>query len=275
MKSSILLPTYNRKDLLYNTLKSFEYFYANNDSFEVVLVDDCSIDKHQFPTVCEDFPNLNIKYIRIDKKYGFNPSLAYNVAARIATGDIFILSSPETFHTCSILDLCNNFEDFKLNDYYIFSVFCLTRPQDKKILLDENINIIEKLNYFDNIKNNLYENLGCNGYSYNNDYGSWYLHETIKPSKLNFLTAMSKDLYYEISGFNQAFMRGTGYDDNDFLNRLEPHIKNYKWFEALALHIDHDVAAKIPQNSNFSLYQSLCQNQTYKKNDNWGKLPKN
>ena len=26
-------------------------------------------------------------------------------------------------------------------------------------------------------------------------------------------------------------------------------------------------------NSNFALYQSLCKNQTYKKNDNWGKLP--
>ena len=69
MKSSLLLPTYNRKDLLYNSLKSFEYFYSNNHSFEIVLVDDCSSINHQFPTVCEDFPSLNIKYFRIDQKY--------------------------------------------------------------------------------------------------------------------------------------------------------------------------------------------------------------
>jgi glycosyltransferase involved in cell wall biosynthesis len=273
MKSSLLLPTYNRKDLLYNSLKSFEYFYANNESFEIVLVDDCSTEKHQFPTVCKDFPGLNIKHIRIDKKYGFNPSLAYNIAARNATGDIFILSSPETFHTCSILDLCNNFNDFEINDYYIFSTFCLMDKNKKSIMLDENLPIEEKLSQFNSFKLDLYDNLGCNGYPYNNNLGSWYLHETIKPSKFNFLTALSKELYYEMSGFNQAFMRGTGYDDTDFLNRLESHIKNYKWFEAIALHIDHDIAAKIPQNSNLALYQSLCQNQTYKKNDNWGKLP--
>ena len=84
---------------------------------------------------------------------------------------------------------------------------------------------------------------------------------------------MSKDLYYELSGFNQAFMRGTGYDDTDFLYRLQPIIKNYKWFEALALNIDHDLAANIPQNSNHALYEALCRNQTYKKNNNWGILP--
>jgi glycosyltransferase involved in cell wall biosynthesis len=273
MKSSLLLPTYNRKDLLYNSLKSFEYFYGNNESFEIVLVDDCSAEKHQFPTVCEDFPSLNIKYFRIDKKYGFNPSLAYNVAARIATGDVFILSSPETFHTCNILELCNNFEDFQTYDYYLFSVFCLTHNEYRPLMRNENLPIENKLEQFDSFKHELYLNLGCNGYYYNNNFGSWYLHEVIKPSQLNFLTAMSKDLYYELSGFNQAFMRGTGYDDTDFLNRLQPLIKNYKWFEAEALHIDHDLAANIPQNSNFVVYQSLCQNQTYKKNDNWGKLP--
>ena len=273
MKISILLPTYNRKDLLYNSLKSFEYFYRNNDSFEIVLVDDCSAEKHQFPTVCEDFPNLNIKYIRIDKKYGFNPSLAYNVAARNASGDIFLLSSPETFHTCNIFELCDNFDNFETYDYYLFSVFCLTHKDYRPLMLNENLSVQDKLNEFNLFKNEFYINLGCNGYSYNNNFGSWYLHEEIKPSKLNFLTAMSKDLYYEISGFNQAFMRGTGYDDTDFLNRLEPYIKNYRRFEAVALHIDHDLAAKIPQNSNHLLYESLCRNQTYKKNDNWGKLP--
>lgn len=273
MKISLLLPTYNRKDLLYNSLRSFEHFYANNELLEIVVVDDCSAEKHQFPNICEDFPSLNIKYFRIDKKYGFNPSLAYNVAARKATGEIFILSSPETFHTCNILELCDSFNNFGPKDYYLFSVFCLTHADHKSVMLNESLSIQDKLNHFNSFKNEFYDNLGCNGYSFNNNYGSWYLHEEFKPSKLNFLTAMSKELYFEISGFNQAFMRGTGYDDTDFLNRLEPHIENYKWFDALALHIDHDLAANIPQNSNLALYQSLCQNQTYKKNDNWGKLP--
>ena len=154
-----------------------------------------------------------------------------------------------------------------------YELFCLTHKDYRPIMLNENLSVDRKINQFNSFKNEFYLNLGCNGYSFNNDFGSWYLHEEIKPSKLNFLTAMSKELYYEISGFNQAFMRGTGYDDTDFLNRLEPYIKNYKWFEATALHIDHDVAANIPQNSNHALYESLCKNQTYKKNDRWGILP--
>jgi glycosyltransferase involved in cell wall biosynthesis len=273
MKISLLLPTYNRKYLLYNSLKSFQHFYSHNNLLEIVLVDDCSAEKHQFPTVCEDFPTLNIKYLRIDKKYGFNPSLAYNVAARNASGDIFLLSSPETFHTCNILEICDNFNGFGTYDYYLFSVFCLTHKDFRPLMLNENLSVEHKLNELNSFKNEFYTNLGCNGYSFNNNFGSWYLHEEIKPSKLNFLTAMSRDLYYDISGFNQAFMRGTGYDDTDFLNRLEPHIQNYKWFDALALHIDHDLAANIPQNSNRALYESLCKNQTYKKNNNWGILP--
>lgn len=273
MKSSMLLPTYNRKKLLYNTLESYNYFYANNKDFEIVIVDDCSNLENRFDNVQADFPELNIKFVRIDQKYGFNPSLAYNVAARNASNEILILSSPETLHTCNFLDLCNNFNDFKMDDYYLFSVFCLTDKNCKNYLIDDNT-IEEKINFINSIKHAFSENLGCNGYEFNNNMGSWYLHSAFRPSKLNFFTALSKNLYYEISGFNQAFMKGTGYDDTDFFSRLEPYIKNYVWLDnTCAIHIDHDLAAKIPQNSNFYLYESMQKNQTYKKNNNWGILP--
>jgi glycosyltransferase involved in cell wall biosynthesis len=273
MKSSMLLPTYNRKKLLYNTLESYNFFYANNQDFEVVIVDDCSNNENRIDNVESDFPHLNIKFIRINQKYGFNPSLAYNVAARNASNDILILSSPETLHTFNFLDLCNNFNDFKENDYYLFSVFCLTHKDHKQFLNQDNT-IEDKINFINKIKPQFYENLGCNGYDFNNNMGSWYLHEKFRPSKLNFFTAMSKNLYYEISGFNQAFMRGTGYDDTDFLSRLEPHINNYVWFDdTCAIHVDHDLSAQIPQNSNVYLFESLQRNQTYKKNNTWGILP--
>ena len=273
MKCSILLPTYNRKKLLYNTLESFNYFYKCNNNLEIVIVDDCSNSENSFENVENDFDKLNIKHVRINQKYGFNPSLAYNVAARNASNDILVLSSPETLHTTNFLELCNNFENFDESSYYLFSVFCLTHQEYKKFLLNSNP-IEEKIALVDSIKHNFIENLGCNGYSFNNDFGSWYLHEIHRPSKLNFFTAMHKNVYHEMSGFNQAFMKGTGYDDADFLLRLEPYIKTYTWFnEAYAIHIDHDLAAKIPQNSNVNLFESLRKNQTYKKNNLWGILP--
>ena len=269
MKISILLPTYNLKDLLYNTLKSYDYFYGDNDNVEVIIVDDCSNIENQFPKVRDDFPRLNIKNHRIEVKCGYNPSLAYNVAARLASNDILVLTSPETIHTKSIYE---DFENFQTHDLFVFSVFCVTDQPLKKFLLSDWA-FEDKLQAINDGRAEFEQNIGCNGYQYGNNLGVWYLHSKYKPSRLNFLTGMSKELYYEIGGFNEAFMQGTGYDDTDFLFRLEPYIENTVWFDdALAIHIDHDLAApsQIKQESNYNLFIALQTNPTYVKNDDWG-----
>ena len=98
-KVSIILPYYNRKALILLTLKSFEHFYCEQD-VEVVIVDDGSDDDHRLEDSL-DF-NLDIKLIRLDNKNGINPCYPYNVGVRESSGDILILSSPETFHTTNV-----------------------------------------------------------------------------------------------------------------------------------------------------------------------------
>jgi len=272
-KISFLIPVYNRKKLLYTSLQSLSYFYGGNQNIEYVIVDDGSDESEIFNEVMYDFPNLSIKHIRIDKKRGYNPSFAYNVAARRASGDIFLLTSAENFHTKNILDSCEHFNFFQKTDYYLFSVFCLTDREKIIFLTDSYKSMQEKLTYFQSFEIELYNNLGCNGYSYNNNLGSWYLHEKIKPSKLNFCTALHKELYYELSGFNEMFMQGTGFDDQDFLDRLSTKISNFFWFDSEVIHIDHEVANKsIQQNSNHDLYKTLNANQNYLQNNLWGLL---
>lgn len=270
---SIILPYYNRKNLLKITLDSYSYFYKKQEKLEIIIVDDFSDEEHRLENLISDYKSLlNIKLIRIKEKKGYNPSYAYNVGARHSNSDILILSCPEIFHTQNIFNYCD-FDSLNKDAYFQFSCFCLT-DKDSIEYMKKNIDFVYKDDYINNIKNKFYENLGELGYPYNNSYGSWYTHSKIKPSCLNFLSALSRETYYEIGGFNEEFMNGTGYDDTDFKDRLLKHINNnVVWFDNfISIHIDHEIVKNLQQNTNASLYNRLQANQTYKKNDDWGKL---
>jgi predicted glycosyltransferase involved in capsule biosynthesis len=75
-----------------------------------------------------------------------------------------------------------------------------------------------------------------------------------------------------LSGFNEAFVVGTGYDDADFRDRLLKYINNnVVWYnDAVAIHIDHP-ACSTDNNTNSLLYNTL-KNKVYEKNDKWGLL---
>ena len=69
-------------------------------------------------------------------------------------------------------------------------------------------------------------------------------------------------------------MKGTGYDDTDFKNRLLNYVdNNVLWFDDfISIHVNHEIVKNLQQNTNASLYNRLQENQTYKKNNDWGKL---
>jgi glycosyltransferase involved in cell wall biosynthesis len=266
MKVSIILPYYNRKDLILHTLKSFEYFYYNKD-IEIVIVDDVSSDEHRLEN--EINFNLDIKLIRLENKTGINPCYPYNVGVRESTGDIIILSSPETFHTSSIFDMSDNFKDLNDNTYLLFSVFCLTN----QVLINEfkNSNFDVTLELFSEISPNLYNNLGENGYSFNNNFGSWYTHSIHRPSGLNFFTALTRNKYYELSGFDERFRGGTGFDDDEFKIRLLESGVEFKYNDdVVGIHINHEVVNNMPPTTNQNIFD-ISRTNKYVKNELWGK----
>lgn len=263
---SIILPYYNRKPLLLNTMKSLEHFYTGKD-VEVVIVDDCSIEEHRIDG--HDF-KIKTKVVRLENKNGINPCYPYNVGVRESSGNILVLSSPETFHTCDMFKLTNNFEKLSNNNYLLLSVFCLT---DKSlidgVLNENNFDIV--INNIKSNTSNFYSNLGENGYSFNNRFGSWYLHGQIRPSGLNFFTVITRNKYYEMSGFDERFRFGTGFDDNEFKDRLvESNTEFIYYDDAVGIHINHEVVNNSAPTTNESVYQASKIN-TYKKNDEWGK----
>jgi len=264
---SIILPYYNRKPLLLKTLQSFEYFYHNKD-IEVIIVDDGSseehrLDGHQF--------NIKTKIIRIENKNGINPCYPYNVGVRHSSGDILILSSPETFHTKDMFKITNNFNGLNNNTYLLFSVFCITQnDMINEVLTEPDFNLVAN-----KMRNNIpkfYSYLGENGYPFNNNFGSWYLHGQIRPSGLNFFTAITREKYYDMSGFDERFRFGTGFDDDEFKNRLiETGTKFIYYDDAVAIHVNHEVVNNSQPTTNQIVYQNSMINK-YQKNDEWGRL---
>lgn len=91
MKTTLLITTFNRAHLLYNSLARLRNLTVPD---EILIVDDGSSDNTE--QVCSDFKtHLPIKYI-----YNHNPdwsicSYARNIGIKNATGDIIITSEPE------------------------------------------------------------------------------------------------------------------------------------------------------------------------------------
>ena len=88
MRCSVVVPTYNRRNLLRSTLQSLSDVTFDRDSFEVIVSDDGSSDDTQ--SVVRSFEHsLNLKYgyMRDD---GFRAARARNLGARLADGDLLV-----------------------------------------------------------------------------------------------------------------------------------------------------------------------------------------
>ncbi|PJI07958.1 MULTISPECIES: glycosyltransferase [Clostridium] len=86
--ASVIIPTYNRSNLLYETLYSLKKQNINNKNFEVIICDDGSSDDTR--EIANSFNNsLNIKYFYQEDK-GFRAAKARNIGIENANGDICI-----------------------------------------------------------------------------------------------------------------------------------------------------------------------------------------
>ncbi|RJG42430.1 glycosyltransferase [Motilimonas pumila] len=85
---SVIIPTYNRAELLRHTLVSLTKQSLSQQAFEVIVVDDGSVDHSE--AVCQEFKqSLDIKYFHQQDK-GFRAGKARNIGAAIAEGDYLI-----------------------------------------------------------------------------------------------------------------------------------------------------------------------------------------
>jgi glycosyltransferase involved in cell wall biosynthesis len=276
-KVSIVMPYYNRKNLLKVTLDSYAHFYKGKSDLEIVIVDDGSTPEHRLENFVKAYP-LNINLIRIEQKGKvkyINPCYPINVGVRHSTGDIIVLTSPEIFHTTNMFTTSNNFAQLNDQSYLLFSVFCLTTKSLIHQLTHDVMTFDRKLKIIQGIKHVFSHGLGASGRDpFNNVYGSWYTHSVYRHTCLNFLSAITRKLYFSLGGFDERFRHGISYDDEEFKVRLMARIKHLIWVDdALAIHINHEIVPGPKKANSDLIVQVKKQNFVYNGNNNqWGQL---
>jgi len=222
-KYSFLLP-YCKRDSFESTLISFLHHYENRKDYELVIIEDLANS--------EDQPHHN-QLLDIIKKYkdkinivhclddfrSYNSAKKYNVGFKKSSGQFIVLSNPEIFHQENILKGLD--EEFYENpdSYVVCSCQAINFPESG----------IKKFEEFSNCRK------GC-------DYHKilWYQHSNFCNRMLHFCSALSRNNFKKIGGFDEKYCNGIAYEDDSFLKRVAYNGISVKTRDDLiTLHIEH------------------------------------
>lgn len=190
----IVMTSYNREDLLNNTLESIEK-HTKHSNFEIVIVDDFS----------EELPEIKFLKDRVHliqpepPKRWINPEPAYNTgivyAFKNLKPDFIILQNAEGLHASDIISYtAQNITD---ENYVSFACYSLPENADPN-----NHTLIPK------------------GASHNGE-DAWYNHSIYNPRGLEFCAAMSANTMLKLNGYDERFSDGYAWGDDYLLNRVK------------------------------------------------------
>jgi len=203
---SIVIPYYNRRQLLLNTLKSINRFKGDND-IETIIIDDGSDREHHIADVKKKFPDLNINLIVLERDSKWRGAcIAYNTGFKNAKGDIVIINSSECVHIGNVLDYIA--ENLTPDNYISFSTY----EGDERIT-----KCFTKTDWeASNILYNLMESL----FPMKNNWQSHTREDKTKETFIPFCGAIYRSNMEKLSGYDERFVHGIGYDDYDFTDRI-------------------------------------------------------
>ena len=205
----------DRKEPTINTLNRFEELYASKYNFEVIIVDDNSLDENRLDNYVKEL-SYPVKYIYITKEEKgnrINPCVAYNTGFKLAKGKIVMIQNAECYHSKDILN--HVLSDLKETDYYSYSCFTTNSTELTNKLLS-NLSLVNDENF-------LYQNKIVNKICDIN----WYNHPVERPVNYHFCSAIYKDKLDLLGGFDEDFKDGYCFDDDDFLLSIQ-HILQLK-----------------------------------------------
>jgi hypothetical protein len=220
MKYSFLMPYYKRSSHLHNTLISFLKHYGDRNDYEVLILEDEKnyIDENEHNNLMDVVNSVMFEQIKIsvyrDNIITLNPSVHFNYLASRSNSDYLILTNPECFHKTNIL---NGFDEiFSKNKHSYPICSCIS-----------GLNCKEKIYDYETFKY---------------DFQTWYIHSIHQPRKLHFCTAILKDNFFNIGGFDEDYIHGIGWEDDDFYERVNRFKKiNVEHHDELeVIHIEHD-----------------------------------
>ena len=149
IKISVIIPTFNRNNLLKKSLKSLSEQSLNRNEYEVIICDDGSYESAV--TIVKEFENkLNIKYCYHSNK-GYRVALARNEGIYLAKGEIC------AFIDCGMIVIPEFLENhLKLHKKIIIIIYCTFN------LVSKILGAVHKYNFYYVWDNNSYlENSFC------------------------------------------------------------------------------------------------------------------
>lgn len=181
------MPYWNRAEVLAQNLERYRECYGSG--IEIIIVDDGSTEK---PNLSGPYPHQRIVIRLPAKDHALNPCTAFNAGVAAASGDIIVLTNPEVIHRSPILGR-------------MAAALADAGPKG-------------------------YVAAACWGIK----HCWWYCHSTDQPNAarvgrafmpkgagLHFCSMLNRSFYEDIGGFSEEYRDGQGYEDNDFLCKLE------------------------------------------------------
>jgi hypothetical protein len=186
MKYSFIMPYWKRSSLLKETLQSYKLQYQERNDYEIIIIED-------FKNQIDEIEHANL----IDVLSNF-PDLLIKVIQR---------PSEQTFNPCQHY---NQGVAISCGEYLL-----LTNPECKHVS-----NILGGLDETFIQQPNAYVVCACFDTSY---AGYWYQHSIYNNRKLHFCTAINKQTYMTIGGFDENYKDGISFDDDDFIATVDKH----------------------------------------------------
>jgi hypothetical protein len=235
---SIIIPYIDRPVLLHNTLMSYAHWYGRRDDLEILIIQD---SKCSNPEDLKDVVDLwtrrglDIQVIDQETTKSYGPSILFNKGVSKCHGQYVVLTSPEIYHNVDILkELDDSFEEDP-DQYIVCACQSLKRPRP-----------LRKSRQFGDLRSEVSE---------------WFQHSIHRPNRYHFCSALKKELYLKIGGFDEQFSDGFCFDDDDFRETvIKAGIEIVQRDDLLTSHQWHghcDVPDKmIRWNNNKSLYET-------------------
>jgi glycosyltransferase involved in cell wall biosynthesis len=184
MKYSIIYPYYKRPQVIDPTLSSLVKHYSGRHDFEVIFVLDLkntAAERDVFFSHLEPYwDKIRIVVINNDI-FTYNSCRAYNLAVERSTAEYIVISNPECLHKADILGGLDREFDINKNVY----VLC-----------------------------------ACESINEDGTFVMWYQHSLHNNRLLHFCTAISKRNFLFSGGFNEEYIYGIAYEDDEWRKRI-------------------------------------------------------
>ena len=208
MRVSVIIPYYNREDLLLNTLKSFQLQTINKDEYEIVIIDDGS-NENIDNKIKSLHLNINISYNYFQRDSKSCAALARNRGIEKSRGEILIfLDCDQIVYPDFLEEHLYPFDKFGNNNDIL--QFGLRKYMNKTISFDPDRQLITNKTDFSNDSRHYVFQI----FSHNMSVvrSSWHLIFSNNIST-------SKKAIDKFGGFDDNF-KGWGLEDTEFGYRL-------------------------------------------------------